>query len=135
MRRAVLDTNVLVSGALNAQGPPGRLLDAVADGLLEPVVSRAILTEYAEVLARPHFGFSTGLVERILHPFEALALIVEPDPIDKARFPDPDDAVFVAVARLASCPVITGNTRHFPPESQVDILTPAEAMRWLTGPE
>ena len=134
MRRAVLDTNVLVSGALNASGPPGRLLDAVADGLLEPVASRAILTEYAEVLARPHFGFSTALIERILHPFEALSLIVEPDLIETAHFPDPDDAVFIAVARLANCPVITGNTRHFPPESQVKILTPAEALRWLANP-
>lgn len=35
MRRVVLDPGVIVSGLLNPNGPPGRLLDAWVDGDLD----------------------------------------------------------------------------------------------------
>ena len=39
--------------------------------------------------------------------------------------PDPTDAPFIALARYAGCPVITGNVKHFPAAAGVVVLTPA----------
>ncbi len=55
MIRAVLDTNVLVSGALTALTPPGQLLDAWRDGRFELVISEHLLNELLRTLQKPYF--------------------------------------------------------------------------------
>ena len=62
----VLDTNVLVSGLLNAHGFPGRLLDAILAGALRITFDDRIEREYREVLARPKFAIPAALREAIL---------------------------------------------------------------------
>jgi len=47
MTRLVLDTNVLVSGMINAFGAPGRIADLVRERHVELVVDDRILAEYA----------------------------------------------------------------------------------------
>jgi putative PIN family toxin of toxin-antitoxin system len=51
--KVVLDTNVLVSGLLNREGIPGRLLQGVWDGSLELVLSEPLLAELRAVLDYP----------------------------------------------------------------------------------
>lgn len=57
MIRAVIDTNVLVSGLLKPAGNEALLILAVHQGLVRPCVSAEIMEECAEVLARPKFAF------------------------------------------------------------------------------
>ena len=59
--RAVVDTNLLISGALWA-GPPARLLDAIRAGRLQPVQSPELWAEFVEVLHRPKFAARLRLV-------------------------------------------------------------------------
>lgn len=121
---AVVDTNVLVSGGLNPRGSPGRVLAAVERQLLQPVVSADVMAEYRDVLARPHLRLEREWVARVLDNFESLGLLLMPPPIDAARLPDPGDAPFIALARYARCPVITGNGKHFT-GTGVEVVTPA----------
>ncbi len=63
MIRVVLDTNVLVSAMIKVQGAEAAAVDVITSHYAEMVVSRPILAEYAEVLARPElrsipFGFN-----------------------------------------------------------------------------
>ena len=51
--KVVLDTNVLVSGLLNREGIPGRLLQGVWDGSLELVLSEPLMAELRGVLDYP----------------------------------------------------------------------------------
>jgi putative PIN family toxin of toxin-antitoxin system len=44
--RCVLDTNILISGLISADGPPGRLLDAWIAGQFMLVSSEAQLREF-----------------------------------------------------------------------------------------
>ena len=60
--KAVLDTNVLVSGLLSHAGPPGKLIDEIETGLLVPVFSKPILFEHLDVLLRPKFRFETDSI-------------------------------------------------------------------------
>ena len=51
--RAVVDTNVWVSGFLNPHGAPARLRLAYRQGKFIAVTSEPLLAELAEVLTRP----------------------------------------------------------------------------------
>ena len=125
VKQAVIDTNVLVSAGINPSGPPGRVLAAVERLELQPVISAEVMAEYREVLARPRFRFQPEWIDRLRDNLEALGLLLEPPPIDTTSLPDPTDAPFIALARYAGCPVITGNSKDFPVEAGVVVLTPA----------
>lgn len=64
--RLVLDTNVLVSGLLSANGPPGKILNHLAHGRVIGVYSRPILDEYATVLARKKFSFDPDDIDTLI---------------------------------------------------------------------
>jgi uncharacterized protein len=129
--RAVIDTNVLVSAAINPNGTPGRLVQRIRDLTLTPVVSPDILAEYTEVLNRARFNFPQGLVDDLLHDMARLALHIRPAVDILPGPPDPDDAPFIASARAAACPIVTGNARHFPVEAGVEVLSPAACVERL----
>ncbi len=53
MRRAVLDTNVVISALLQSEGPCARLLDLVIETrAVEACVDHRILAEYQDVMLR-----------------------------------------------------------------------------------
>ncbi len=131
--QVVIDTNVLVSAVLNPAGTPARVIAAIQQGKLEPLLSRAIRDEYREVLSRPRFGFPPALVADMLNTFDELALLLEPGAHPLPNLPDPDDAPFSALALFAGCPVVTGNARHFPPETGVEALTPGACLGRVMG--
>ncbi|MBS4096496.1 MAG: putative toxin-antitoxin system toxin component, PIN family [Sulfuricella sp.] len=130
--RAVIDTNVLVSALLTPGGVASRLVEAIRDNKLQPVISHEVHLEYVQVLNREKFGFVKSEVADLLDDLMQLGLFVVPEPLDTTRLPDPDDGRFIAAARLANCVVIAGNPRHFPPESGIKTLSPAEALAHLT---
>lgn len=131
--RAVLDTNVLVSGLLSAKGPSSRLVDLILAGVIEPVLSAEILEEYRRVLSRKELGLPPARVGALLEFLDEFALPLPVPPEDVC--PDPEDAKFLAAAIEGGAQwLVTGNTRHYPdsPYRGVVILTPAEAERRLS---
>lgn len=124
-QRAVVDTNVLVSALLSPDGNPAVVAEAVRTLRLTPIVSRAILAEYETVLRKPRFRFPVVIVDELLASLRDLAVCVEPDSVPRhPGLPDPSDWPFIAAALFAGCPIITGNTRHFPAAAGVEVLTP-----------
>ncbi|MBI2267831.1 MAG: putative toxin-antitoxin system toxin component, PIN family [Candidatus Blackburnbacteria bacterium] len=58
MIKALLDTNILVSGFASfkhPERPPSKILHAFRDGLFELVISEDILEEFQETLQDPYF--------------------------------------------------------------------------------
>ncbi len=126
MKRIALDTNVLVSGVLSLVGPPGAIVGLVLDGQLGVVCSDAILEEYRDVLARPGFGLEPREVETLLDQITAGGLLISPPPWPQI-LPDPDDGHFLATAKAVSCPLVTGNLKHYPRSRMgVRVMTPRE---------
>jgi len=127
--RIVLDTNVLVSGLLNPQGPPGRILDFVLAGKAVLLVDDRILDEYREVLTRPRFAFDAAEVATLLAFLAAESewVIATGPPLTLS---DPSDQPFAEVAIAAGAAVlVTGNPRHFPPSRLPEglrVATPAD---------
>ena len=133
VKQAVIDTNVLVSALIKPSGPPGKIIAAMRRGELLPIISYTVFAEYVQVLTRPRFGFRNQEIRAILDMIEQISPMLEPPSISLAGLPDPKDAPFIALARYAGCPVITGNTKHFPAEAGIVVLTPAEWVGEQSG--
>jgi predicted nucleic acid-binding protein len=127
--RAVVDTNVFVSGILSAAGPPARVVEMVLSGEVEPAFDAQIRAEYEEVLGRRELALNRRRLEAVLDVIDALGLEVSVPPWPD-RLPDPDDSPFLAVAAWVGCPLVTGNLRHFPVDSRagVIVLTPRQLV-------
>jgi len=126
--RIVLDTNVLVSGLISPFGPPGEIVRMVSSGELTLFLDARVLAEYAEVLARPQFGFDHDDVAALLDFTLHAGLTVAASPLP-AALPDPDDEPFLEIALASGTEyLVTGNRIHFPEGlcQGVAIVSPAE---------
>jgi uncharacterized protein len=112
--RIVLDTNVLVSGLLNPDGAPGRILDWILAGELRILYDDRILAEDADVLARPKLGFSQDLARAVMGYLRLSGESVTALSLPEEMLPDPDDRPFAEVARSGRAEaLVTGNREHF----------------------
>lgn len=111
MRRAVLDTSVLVS-ALVGDGPPARLRREIREGNIELIVSPLLLEELEEVLGRSKFRryFDSAVVSEYLDQLRRDASLV-PDPLGPPPFhcDDPDDDYLVSLAFHQKSIIVTGD--------------------------
>ena len=114
MIRAVIDTNVLVSGLLSPSGNEALILLTIHQGLVHPCFSEEILEEYAGVLAWPKFGFPPDEVAAALAMFRRQGELFRPE-VSSATSTDPGDTKFLQCAEAAQADyIVTGNKRHFP---------------------
>jgi putative PIN family toxin of toxin-antitoxin system len=126
MLKAVLDTNVLVSGMLSASGSPGRIRNCLKQTRYRQFVvyyNDGIIAEYRDVLSRGKFCFSPAAVNEL---FESLLAVGFPVYTVSSVVPMPDesDRVFYDVAKESGALLVTGNKKHYPDEPF--IVTPAE---------
>lgn len=126
----VLDTNQLVSALLTSVGPPAQVVDLVLAGELVVAYDDRILFEWRDVLLRDKFGFSPTLVTELLDFIEREGVKVRAT-MPVHHLPDADDMPFLEVARASDAILITGNLKHYPPESRhgVRVMGPAEFLR------
>lgn len=131
--RAVVDTNVLVSGLLNPSGAPARVLDLILAGAIEPVLSQDVLAEYREVLMRSELALPRLRVDALLEFFEDFVLPLPVRALGVCTDPG-DDAFLSAALEGQAAWLITGNVRHYPrsPYQGVTIASPAETLKRLT---
>ncbi len=114
MIRAVIDTNVLVSGLLSPEGNEALILLAIHQGLVCPCCTEDILAEYAAVLARPKFAFPAEDIAAALAMFRDKGEFFLPE-VSGPVSSDPGDTKFLHCARAARADyLVTGNKRDFP---------------------
>ena len=133
--RIVLDTNVLVAGQLNPYGRCGDVVRLVFDGRVTLLVDARITAEYAEVLARPRFGFDPAAVRVLLDFIDSTAEVTAAVPLTVWP-PDRDDEPFLEVAAAGHADaLVTGNAAHFPAASvgAVTVLAPAAFVDCFAG--
>ena len=132
--KIVLDTNVLVSGLLNAKGNPSQVLGLALSGALQICYDEAIISEYAEVLARPRFKFDPARTAEVIAKIMKDGERIDSSSVAQLHLPDPDDEPFLAVALASSSDfLVTGNMAHFPAEKRrgCSVIAPADFMvRW-----
>ena len=132
----VLDTNVLVSGLLWSGAPAG-ILDRIDAGTDRLFVSRPLLLELAEVLARPKFA--RAFQAHRFDPAEALSAIVAASVIVEAKplpgvvvVADPTDDRVLACAATAGVDVIVSGDAHLSALREfrgIPILSPVDYLK------
>jgi len=101
--RAVVDTNLVVSGILNPSGSPGAVLRA-AGVRFELVWTPAIVVECYRVLSYPRLkkvlGARAEAARQVVADLAALAVLVPPGQLPRVRVveADPDDDVLFGTA-------------------------------------
>jgi putative PIN family toxin of toxin-antitoxin system len=137
--RAVIDTNVLVSGLL-WHGAPHVLLEHVRDGALGLVSSPALLTELEIVIHRAKFDLiltrSDTSRERALAEVRQLAEVIEPPPLPQPVCRDPDDDAVLALALAARVDlIVSGDDDLLAMGSYADIpiVDAAQAVQRVVG--
>lgn len=116
MLRVTVDTNVLVSGSLVAEGASARIILAVEQHRFVPVMCQAILEEYVNVMVRPHI---TRKYPQATHVTQATARLLQQDALWVQSLPDlhciaddPDDDVILAVALAGQAAYIVSGDPH-----------------------
>jgi putative PIN family toxin of toxin-antitoxin system len=131
---AVFDTNVIVSGMLSPAGPPGRIVDWLIAGDIRAVFDDRILAEYERVLHYPRLKLPGTEVDILLARLLRSGICINVSPQYSAiELPHTGDLPFAQCSLTAQVPLVTGNTRHFPPDilNPVPVLSPFEYMRLL----
>jgi uncharacterized protein len=133
MIRVLLDTNVVVSAHLHAEGYERYVLDLALAGRIELVVSEKIRTEYEDVLQRAKFAIAARQLAKVLRLIRAGARMVKPRRRLRAAS-DPDDNRFLECSEAGRADyLVTGNKRHFPKKwRQTLVVNARELVEWIT---
>lgn len=112
-----IDTNVLISGLINNDSYPGKVLNKALSGDITPLIDYDILFEYLDVLTREKFSFNKNLISKLINTIIARANFI--NRIDSnEEFIDEDDRVFYEVTLAAKrdndAYLTTGNLKHYP---------------------
>lgn len=138
--RLLLDTNLLVSGALSQGGLPRQLLDAARAGHFELCTSEHLLSELQRVLGYPklagRLARAQTSAEFIVTQLRALAVVVHtPAEVPHVIATDPDDDHVLAAAVAAHADlIVSGDARDVLPLGSyqgIPIVTARQAWERL----
>ena len=131
--RVVVDTNVLISGTIVTAGASARIVNAALDRWLCLITCPVLLTEYADVLQRPHIaGKYTKIAQRVddlLDYFQSHAIVVAGIPSEQFIPADPDDDVLIATALEGHAAYVISGDQHLLDLKQIHgvrILSPRD---------
>lgn len=132
--KAVLDTNVLISGIFFG-GLPRAVLDAWVDGRFTLLLSPSIFDEYARTCDRLGAAHPELEYQSILATIVGRATLVPDTPFPTPITADPDDDKFLLCARSQGALVVSGD-QHLLDVSgwdNVQVLTPRDFLAMLAG--
>ena len=137
--RAVIDTNVLLSGLL-WRGQPHALLAHVRSGTVSMLSSPALLAELADVIGRAKFDAiltkTNTSRERSLAEVRQLAEVIDPPPLPQPVCRDPDDDAVLALALAAQVDLIVSGDDDLLVLGRfegIPIVNAAQALRLIDG--
>ena len=130
----VIDTNVLVSANLNADGLEAVVVALALNGKIQMHVSGPILAEYERVLFYPRLKFKPAQVRKVLATLRSCAALLTPVKVVTACRDEPDNR-FLECAEAAGAEfLVTGNKRHFPQRWKTTRVANAREVLALIGP-
>ncbi len=132
--RVVLDPNVVISGVLSRQGAPAQVLQALAAGEFELVVSEALLDELERALAYPKLrrhiseGDSAELLRWLIGSSS-----VAPDPGSEppVRSRDPNDDYLIALASAERAAIVSGDEHLLALDQEIPVFSPRAFVHLL----
>ena len=138
MLKAVVDTNVLVSGTIRKSGHPNRIMNAWREGLFVLVTSESLIDEAVRVFLYPRisqkYGLTEGQINRVLKSLKRYALVTPGKLKINAIKEDPDDnqVIVAAVEAEADC-MVSGDPHLLNLGSYrgIEIVSPGQFVKML----
>jgi hypothetical protein len=116
MLKAVVDTNIIVSGTISTSGAPFEVLEGWRNHKFMLVTSKLILKEVERVFGYPHIKSLSNLKE---NEIKAIITVIKEYSIvtpGKAKIDeitaDPDDNMFLVCAKEAEADFIVSGDKH-----------------------
>lgn len=113
MLKAVIDTNVIISGLIRSPSCR-KIINAIERAEFIPVTSPEILIELIDVIARPKFHnvIKREIASRVVEAIKAQDLLVNPSLRLKIIKDDPDDNRFLEAGLTAKVDCIVSLDNH-----------------------
>jgi len=134
--RAVLDPNVVISGALSPRGAPADVLRSLAAGDFELVASRVLLDELQRALAYPKLRrliSEADAAELVRWVADSATISVDPDTDPPVHSRDPDDDYLIALASTHRVALVSGDKDLLSLEGQIPVFSPRGFLDLLAG--
>jgi len=116
MIKAVLDTNILVSGLISPRGSPAKIIDLWQEGNYILVTSKAILNEVRRVLNCPkifhNYHLSRKRIKEYLEGLSIFAEAVRPRKRVLVIKQDPQDNKFIEAALAGRADFLVSGDKH-----------------------
>lgn len=128
---AVIDTNVLVAAVKTTKpdSSTSQVLSLVFTGVIKPLVSEEILSEYNDILNLPVLDLNPEKVTDVLEKFREDGLYPGRTQSNEI-FPDETDRIFYEISlSVEDSHVVMNNVKHFPKVPRV--VTPSEMLALL----
>jgi putative PIN family toxin of toxin-antitoxin system len=134
--RLVLDTCVIVAAVKSRAGASRVLVELVASGGVETVITVPLVNQYEEVLYRPANRIKEWTDDRLAKLVNSLLAAsewVNPRFSYRPTLQDEGDELVLEAAINGRADIVTFNVRDFEPASQfgIRILRPGEVLREL----
>ena len=132
--KAILDTNVLISGVF-WKGPPFEILKACQEQRFRLAISLPILEEYRRVLDEFAKERQMLVLKSVLKVIELRSEIVKPVPFSEPVCSDPDDDKFLEAAIAAGADYIVSGDKallNVKFHHEVEVVRPSRFLKLLS---
>jgi putative PIN family toxin of toxin-antitoxin system len=134
--RAVLDPNVVISGALSPRGAPADVLRSLARGEFELIASRALLDELQRALAYPKLRLhisESDAADLARWVADSASVVIDPDTDPPVRSRDPDDDYLIALASAHRAALVSGDKHVLALEVEIPVFSPRAFLDLLAS--
>jgi uncharacterized protein len=125
--RAVLDPNVIISGAISPRGAPADVLRSLATGEFELIASQALLAELERALAypklRPHIS-EPDAADLLRWVADSASPVIDPDKEPPVHSRDPDDNYLINLASAYRAALVSGDKDLLALEGEIPVFSP-----------
>jgi len=116
MIKAVLDTNVLVSGLISSKGSPAKIIDFWEDEKFSLITSKKIMEEVVRVLSYPKIRVKYNLdkekIKDFINGLTFFSEVCKPQEKISVINDDPEDNKFLEAAVQANAGFVVSGDKH-----------------------
>jgi uncharacterized protein len=131
---AVLDPNVVISGALSRRGAPADVLRALARGEFELIASQTLLDELHRALGYPKLRLrisESDAADLVRWLANRATVVVDPETEPPTHSTDPDDDYLIVLASTHRAALVSGDKHVLALEGKIPVFAPRAFLALL----
>lgn len=135
MIKVVLDVNVILSGLIRPEGPPGELLARWDRGDFELVVSPTLIAELRRVMTYPRIAerIDSASAASFIQLVDEVGHAVPDSEGQPIRSVDPNDDYLIALVLRADAALVSGDRHLTDLRGTIPVFSPAEFLDYLAA--